>query len=107
MCQHSDFGLSAITPLHHKVVTTLVGTVSYLEPESEVTGFFTEKYDIYLLGIVLFEVLHGKLLVPNTKNYHKQLVRTKLEHVHDEGKFNSIVFEDMKAQIAQESSSTF
>ncbi|KAJ0874376.1 putative protein kinase RLK-Pelle-DLSV family [Helianthus annuus] len=102
----SDFGLSAITAINQEVVSKLVGTLGYVDPVYEITGFFTEKSDIYSLGVVLFEIFYGKLLVPNTKDYDEQRVRETLEHIH-EGKLGLIVFEGIKEQIAPESLSAF
>ncbi|KAJ0508484.1 putative protein kinase RLK-Pelle-CrRLK1L-1 family [Helianthus annuus] len=103
----SDFGLSAITAINQEVVSKLVGTLGYVDPVYEITGFFTEKSDIYSLGVVLFEIFYGKLLVPNTKDYDEQRVRETLEHIHEEGKLGLIVFEGIKEQIAPESLSVF
>ncbi|KAJ0733894.1 putative protein kinase RLK-Pelle-CrRLK1L-1 family [Helianthus annuus] len=103
----SDFGLSAITAINQEVVSKLVGTLGYVDPVYEITGFFTEKSDIYSLGVVLFEIFYGKLLVPNTKDYDEQRVRETLEHIHEEGKLGLIVFEGIKEQIAPESLSAF
>ncbi|KAI3677324.1 hypothetical protein L1987_86949 [Smallanthus sonchifolius] len=82
----SDFGLSAITAINQEVISKLVGTIGYVDPVYEITGFFTEKSDIYSLGVVLFEILYGQLLVPNTKDYDQQRVRTILKHIHEERK---------------------
>nr|XP_043638914.1 uncharacterized protein LOC122610010 isoform X3 [Erigeron canadensis] len=103
----SDFGLSAITAINQEVIDKLVGTVGYVDPVYETRGFFTEKSDIYSLGVVLFEILHGKLLVPKTKDYDQQHVSTILKHIHEEGKLGLIVFEGIKEQVAPESLSTF
>ncbi|KAI3826034.1 hypothetical protein L1987_00076 [Smallanthus sonchifolius] len=103
----SDFGLSAITAINQEVVGKLVGTIGYVDPQYEITGFFTEKSDIYSLGVVLFEILCGQLLVPSTKDYDQEGVTRILKHIHEEGKLESIVFKDIKEQIAPESLSTF
>ncbi|KAM0065811.1 putative protein kinase RLK-Pelle-DLSV family [Helianthus debilis subsp. tardiflorus] len=96
----SDFGLSAITAINQEVVSKLVGTLGYVDPVYESTGFFTEKSDIYSFGVALFE-FYGKLLVPNTKDYDQQRVSKTLEHIHEEGKLGLIVA-GIKEQIAPE-----
>ncbi|KAF5767985.1 putative protein kinase RLK-Pelle-LRR-I-1 family [Helianthus annuus] len=103
----SDFGLSAITAINQEVISKLVGTISYVDPQYEYTGFFTEKSDIYSLGVVLFEILYGRLLVPETKDYDQQHVTRILKQILEEEKLGSIVFEGIKEQIDPESLSTF
>ncbi|MFS7909270.1 putative protein kinase RLK-Pelle-LRR-I-1 family [Helianthus anomalus] len=102
----SDFGLSAISARKQKVYSMVVGTYGYVDPQSEEAGFFTEKSDIYSLGVVLFEILYGQLLVP-TEDYDKQAASKILEQIHGEGEVESIVFKDIKEQIAPKSLSTF
>ncbi|KAJ0735501.1 putative protein kinase RLK-Pelle-LRR-I-1 family [Helianthus annuus] len=102
----SDFGLSAITARNGKVNSLIVGTAGYVDPQFENAGFFTEKSDIYSLGVVLFEILHGQLLVP-TEEYDKEATTKILNQIHGEGDLESIVFKDIKEQIAPKSLSTF
>ncbi|XP_076881462.1 uncharacterized protein LOC143529584 [Bidens hawaiensis] len=103
----SDFGLSAITTTNLEVVSKLVGTIGYVDPQYEITGFFTEKSDIYSFGVVLFEILYGQLLMPNRKNYDQQHVTRILKQIHEEEKLGLIVFEDIKEQINPKSLSAF
>ncbi|KAL8263412.1 hypothetical protein R6Q59_024761 [Mikania micrantha] len=102
----SDFGLSAITAINQEVVSKLVGTDGYVDPQYEQSGFFTEKSDIYSLGVVLFEILYGELLVP-TKNYNQLNVARILAQIHGKGDLGSIVFKGIETQIDPESLSTF
>ncbi|KAK1434626.1 hypothetical protein QVD17_00374 [Tagetes erecta] len=102
----SDFGLSVITAINQPVNSLVVGTIGYVDPQSEENGFFTEKSDIYSLGVVLFEILYGKLLVP-TKNYDQQGVASILAQVHRKGELGSIIFKGIKEQIDPESLSIF
>ncbi|XP_076945197.1 uncharacterized protein LOC143616169 [Bidens hawaiensis] len=103
----SDFGLSAITTTNQEVVSKLVGTIGYVDPQYEITGFFTEKSDIYSFGVVLFEILFGQLLVPNRKNYDQQHVTRILKQIREEEKLGLIVYEDIKKQINPKSLSAF
>ncbi|XP_071720199.1 uncharacterized protein [Rutidosis leptorrhynchoides] len=103
----SDFGLSAITPINQEVISKLVGTEGYVDPLYEVTGFCTEKSDIYSFGVVLFEILYGKLLVPDTRNYNQENVTRILNHIHEEGIADSIVFKEIKEKLHPGSLSTF
>jgi serine/threonine-protein kinase len=59
----ADFGLArAIEATHHTVADgTLLGTVAYLAPEQVATGAADPRADLYALGVVLFEMLTGRV----------------------------------------------
>ncbi len=60
----ADFGLARAISTTQSMATTrglLIGTVAYLSPEQVEQGKADERSDIYSAGIVLFEMLTGKL----------------------------------------------
>ncbi|GJT33061.1 kinase RLK-Pelle-CrRLK1L-1 family protein, partial [Tanacetum coccineum] len=62
----SDFGLSKICPIDqtaYNVSVSVKGTFGYLDPEYFYTSKLTRKTDVYAFGVVLFELLSGKLAV--------------------------------------------
>ncbi|KAF5767987.1 putative protein kinase RLK-Pelle-CrRLK1L-1 family [Helianthus annuus] len=42
---------------HRLVLADIIGTIGYVDPTYEKTGFVTHKSDVYSYGVVLFEVL--------------------------------------------------
>ncbi|GJY38496.1 receptor-like protein kinase FERONIA [Tanacetum coccineum] len=62
----SDFGLSKIGPIDqasNNISVSVKGTFGYLDPEYFYTSKLTRKTDMYAFGVVLFELLSGKLAV--------------------------------------------
>ncbi|CAH8384308.1 unnamed protein product [Eruca vesicaria subsp. sativa] len=58
----SDFGLAKLLEDEESHITTIVaGTFGYLAPEYMQSGRATEKTDVYSFGVLILEVLSGKL----------------------------------------------
>ncbi|KAL8226849.1 hypothetical protein R6Q57_016681 [Mikania cordata] len=60
----SDFGLSNIIPANKDFpvhVCGAAGTPGYCDPDHARTGFLTKEIDVYSFGVMLFEVLCGRL----------------------------------------------
>src|SRR5690606_36729978 len=62
MVKVTDFGIArAVTSSTITMVGGTIGSVHYFSPEQARGGFTDEKSDIYSLGIVLYELLTGRL----------------------------------------------
>lgn len=56
-----DLGFSKIISGHEEILTSAVGTPLYMSPQILSSSIYTEKTDIWSLGIILFEMLVGEL----------------------------------------------
>lgn len=57
----TDFGIAAVAENSMTQTNTIMGSVHYLSPEQARGGITTSKSDIYSLGIILYEMLTGKV----------------------------------------------
>ncbi|KAJ4895616.1 G-type lectin S-receptor-like serine/threonine-protein kinase [Raphanus sativus] len=64
----SDFGLARVFQVNEDEANTrrVVGTYGYMSPEYAMEGFFSEKSDVFSLGVIFLEIISGK------KNSHKE-----------------------------------
>ncbi|GAB4843519.1 hypothetical protein Ancab_013481 [Ancistrocladus abbreviatus] len=67
--QISDFGLAKWLPEHwtHHTVTKIEGTFGYLPPEFFMHGIVDEKTDVYAYGVLLLELITGRLALDNAQ----------------------------------------
>uniref|UniRef100_A0A803KUQ5 Protein kinase domain-containing protein n=1 Tax=Chenopodium quinoa TaxID=63459 RepID=A0A803KUQ5_CHEQI len=96
----SDFGTSrsvAIDQTH--VVTRVMGTFGYMDPEYFQSHQFTEKSDVYSFGVVLVELLTGQKAVRAASEEDRSLTSWFLSHME-----NSCVLDIIDSQILPEGS---
>ncbi|KAI3691487.1 hypothetical protein L2E82_49848 [Cichorium intybus] len=99
----TDFGISLIISKDMDfVIDDGCGTHGYYDPMYGNTGFLTKESDIYSLGVVLLEILCGRLVF-EYRNGGQQLLTTLFERHYEEGTVGEIVFEGIREQIAPKS----
>ncbi|XP_071725624.1 probable serine/threonine-protein kinase PBL28 [Rutidosis leptorrhynchoides] len=97
----SDLGLSKMGPAnqrHSVLITNIVGTIGYLDPQYLEMGMLTKESDVYSFGVVLFEVLCGKLCFSNKNGEYQTSVRMWKKSYIDK-KLDEIIFQDLKQQM--------
>jgi len=58
----TDFGLALMLAPNTTAEVAVMGTYGYADPEYVATGIISEKADVYGFGIVLLEIISGKLI---------------------------------------------
>ncbi|MFS7966544.1 putative protein kinase RLK-Pelle-CrRLK1L-1 family [Helianthus anomalus] len=99
----SDFGLSKIGPTNQSIScvdASVKGTFGYLDPAFFYTGKLTRKTDVYAFGVVLFELLSGRLaLDPDEEEDQCSLVRWAQKCVKEK-KLDQMVDPSIKEAIS-------
>jgi serine/threonine protein kinase len=55
-----DLGFSKAIDIHDEILTSIVGSPLYMSPQILSNSTYTEKTDIWSLGIILYEMLVGE-----------------------------------------------
>nr|KAJ0190717.1 hypothetical protein LSAT_V11C800429620 [Lactuca sativa] len=105
----SDFGLSKIGPSNVEctfLLTSPCGTIGYVDPEYARTGILTKESDVYPFGVVLFEILCGRLA--RTKNQDKNLLLPILARkCYEQNRLIDIIHPNLTTQVKVDSLEMF
>ncbi|KAJ0512146.1 putative protein kinase RLK-Pelle-LRR-I-1 family [Helianthus annuus] len=83
-------------------------SLGHVDPKYKSTGYLTEKSDIYSLGVILLEMLCGKLAWEEGCEDHSQsLVPLAKKHYETNRNLNEMIFTGIKEQIEPLSLTTF
>ncbi|GJX54015.1 jacalin-like lectin domain-containing protein [Tanacetum coccineum] len=102
----SDFGLSKEGLKNQQftfIVTTACGTFSYLDPQYAETGVLTKESDVYSFGIVLFEVLCGRLAMMMEYEEERRSLFHLVERCDRDNNLMQVVWPDLQKQMNQRS----
>ncbi|KAI3519911.1 hypothetical protein L1887_09131 [Cichorium endivia] len=106
----SDFGLSKIGPTNQEftfLVTNAAGTLGYVDPVYVSTGVLTKESDVFSFGVILFEVLCGRLAMIGKYDDERRFLSHLAQLRYEEGKLDEIIFPNIRKQIKPNSLQAF
>ncbi|MFS7909184.1 putative protein kinase RLK-Pelle-CrRLK1L-1 family [Helianthus anomalus] len=109
----SNFELSLISPnkedTNYVVEDDPAGTAGYIDPAYLKNDTIRKAADIYSFGVVLFEILCGRLAIPTGVDVQdkEQYLGPLAKNFYEKNKLEELVFEGIKEQIVPLSLSTF
>ncbi|KAK1437472.1 hypothetical protein QVD17_03263 [Tagetes erecta] len=83
------------------------GSRGYSDPLFQKTRTLTKESDIYSFGVILFEILCGKLACPDDIRDHSLPLDVLVKSHYEAERLEEIVFEGIKKQIVLKSYATF
>lgn len=93
----TDFGIArAVSSVTMKVDDNSMGTAHYCSPEQARGGYTDAKSDIYSLGVVMYEMVTGKLPFEGDSS-----VAVALKHIQEEAVPPSEIVSDLPASIEE------
>ncbi|KAM0053021.1 putative protein kinase RLK-Pelle-CrRLK1L-1 family [Helianthus debilis subsp. tardiflorus] len=104
----ANFELSLIGTDYDVIEEDPAGTAGYIDPELK-PHTISKAADIYSFGVVLFEILCGRLAIPTGVDVQdkQQYLGPLAKSFYEQNKLDDLVFEGIKEQIVPLSLSTF
>ncbi|KAL8239285.1 hypothetical protein R6Q59_015852 [Mikania micrantha] len=79
-------------------------SLGYIDPRYQHEGLLTESSDIYSLGVILLELLCGRLAwAEGCEDHSQSLGPLALEHYEENGNLDEMIFDGIKEQIVPQS----
>ncbi|KAK9068522.1 hypothetical protein SSX86_012636 [Deinandra increscens subsp. villosa] len=106
----TDFGLSIITRVNTEFdygVDDVTGAVGYRDPQYSQRGFLTRESDIYSLGVVLCEIMCGRLAFFQEQGGERRSLGYMFKCAYEEGNIEELVLEGIKNKIVPKSLATY
>jgi serine/threonine protein kinase len=106
----SDFGFSKIGPANQadsRVMTRVIGTYGYMDPDYYQTGELTSKSDVYAFGVVLLELLCGRVALDKTLDQDQWNLAAWVRLCIKKGKVAQIIDPNLKSEMMPRSLSAF
>ncbi|XWS30890.1 hypothetical protein CRYUN_Cryun23aG0030000 [Craigia yunnanensis] len=82
--------------------STVMGTFGYIAPEYAIDGELTEKSDVFSFGVILFEVLFGRIAYDSTLSENQQNILDWASEIAREGTIYHVIDPYLKGRIAPE-----
>lgn len=90
----SDFGLAKLGLIGQEIsviYTNIVGTVGYTDLHYYKTGELTKESDVFSFGVVMFEVLSGRLAIVTKYQDERIWLHSYARHCYEAGKLDKII----------------
>ncbi|GJS04242.1 protein kinase, ATP binding site-containing protein [Tanacetum coccineum] len=105
----ADLGLSKFGPANQQytfLVSNAVGTIGYCDPLYVETGLLTKESDVHSFGVVLFEMLCGRLCISNNHDKRKPLIGL-VRKCYEQKTIADIIYGNIKDEINPHSLKAF
>ena len=102
----TDFGMSKVG-LPNEPQANVVGTIGYCDPSYWEIGFLSKESDVYSFGIVLFEVMSGRLCYEYHNGQLIGILVPRWKKYYEEKRLDDIINHDLKKQMEHGSLNTF